>query len=224
MSNKSRKIRIVIADRREMFREGLRILLEQQPGFEVVADLDSGTRLPAVASEHRPEVILLHNRLRDQPGIEALREIAGLKLKSRPVLLTEAIEGTELIQALIWGACGLVHMSDETELLFKCIRSVAAGDFWFGHSVIANLVKNIRSLSDLVEKKTRQQSQSLTPRQRKIIEAIVSGSSNKDIAGEMSISERTVKYHLTRIFAKFGVSNRTELAQYALKNKVIPGI
>jgi two-component system nitrate/nitrite response regulator NarL len=224
MSNKPWKIRIIIADRREMFREGLRILLEEQPGFQVVADLASGAKLPAVAVEHKPDVILIHNRLRDQPGVEALREIAGLKLECRPVILTEAIDGTELIQALIWGACGLVHMNDEKELLYKCIHAVVSGDYWFGHNVITNLVKNIRALSDLVEKKTRQQSQSLTPRQRIIIEAIVSGSSNRDIAVQMSISERTVKYHLTRIFTRFGVSNRTELAQYALKNKVIPGI
>jgi len=224
MKKKSKLIRIIIADRKEMFREGLTLLLNKEPDFEVVADLDNGEKLPALAAEHHPDVIVLHQRLRGCSGIEALREIKELGLKVRPILLTDNIEDTELIQALIWGACGLVRMSNQTEMLLKCIRSVATGDYWFGHNVITDLIKNIQSLSDLVEKKTRQQSQSLTRQQIRIIEAIISGYSNKDIASELELSERTVKYHLTRIFAKFGVSSRIELAQYSLKNKVIPGI
>jgi len=224
MKRKAATIRIIIADRQEMFREGLSRLLDMQPDFSVVADLDDGERLRAMAEEHKPDVILLNHKLRKRSGIEALREIAALNLEVHPILLTEDIDGNELVQALIWGACGLVQKASETDLLFKSIRSVMAGDYWISHNMICDLIKNIQSLSTLVEQKTRKQAESLTLRQATIIEAIISGSSNKDIAGDLSLSERTIKYHLTRIFAKFGVSNRMELARYSLKNKVLPGI
>lgn len=195
-----------------------------EPDFNVETDLDDGEQLPAFVKEYNPDVLLLNHRLRKRSGIEALREIAAMKLQARPILLTEEIEGNDIIQALIWGACGVVQKDSETAMLFKSIRSVMSGDYWIGHTVTAELIDHLRSLSVLVEQKTRQQSESLTRQQTKIIEAIISGSSNKDIASDLSLSERTVKYHLTRIFSKFGVSSRTELARYSLNNKVLPGI
>lgn len=224
MNKKPLPIRIVTADRQEMFREGLRRLLDMQPDFNVVADTGDGESLPALIAEHKPDVLLFDHKLRKRSGIEALRDIAALNPEVYPILLTDAIDGSELIQALIWGACGLVQKKSETELLFKSIRAVMAGDYWIGHKLICTLIENIQSLSNLVEQKTRQQSENLTRQQARIIEAIISGSSNKDIANDLSLSERTVKYHLTRIFAKFGVSSRMELARYSLKNKVLPGI
>jgi len=217
-------IRLVIADRQDMFRDGLKRLLNMQLDFRVEADSNDGDRLPALVKEFKPDVLLFNHRLRKRSGIEALREISALEIPLHPVLLTEEIDGNDIIQALMWGTCGVVRKESDTSLLFKSIRSVMAGEYWIGHGVMADLIHYLRSLSSLVEQKTRQQSENLTAQQARIIEAIICGSSNKDIANDLSLSERTVKYHLTRIFAKFGVSNRMELARYSLKNKVLPGI
>ena len=91
-------------------------------------------------------------------------------------------------------------------------------DYWF-----RELVKNLQHLSKLIEKKNLIQTHNLTPQQLRIVQEIVNGCSNKDIAQDLSISERTVKYHLTRIFAKLGVSGRMELARFSIKNKISTG-
>jgi DNA-binding NarL/FixJ family response regulator len=213
--------RILIADRQDMFREVLRRLLESQAGFVVVADTDDGEQLTHLVSDLRPEVLLLDLKLRKRSGIEALREIAACRPEVRPIVLTDAIAQSEITQALLWGARGVVSKDSPTHLLFKSIRMVMAGEYWISHDEVAELVRNLRSLEALVEQSTQLQARSLSHQQQQIVEAIVSGCSNREIAQELSVSERTVKYHLTRIFSKFGVSGRMELARFTLKNRVV---
>jgi two-component system, NarL family, response regulator DegU len=213
--------RILIADRQNMFREVLRRLLDLQPDFSVVGDTDDGERLVQLVAEQKPDILLLDLNLRTRSGIEALQEISSQHTGVRAILLTDTVGAAAIPQALLCGASGIVRKDDPTHLLFKSIRSVAAGGYWINHDQVAELVDNLRSLSSIVEQKAQQQARNLSCRQQQIIEAIVAGCSNKDIAQEMLVSERTVKYHLTRIFEKLGVSGRMELARFSLKNKVV---
>jgi two-component system, NarL family, nitrate/nitrite response regulator NarL len=212
------EIRILLADRQELFRKALRRLLEQELDFKVLADTDDGEKLSHIVAEHKPDVLLMDIKLRKRSGIEVLREITV----TRPVLLIDAAEQSDITQALIWGAQGIIRKDAPTQLLFKCIRTVAAGQYWVSHDEIPDLVQNLRSLMDMVEKSTQMQTRSLSKQQRQIVESIVSGCTNREIAKELSISERTVKYHLTRIFSKLGVSGRMELARFSLKRNLIP--
>lgn len=211
-------IRVLIADRQEMFREALRHLLESESEFEIVADTDDGEQLVKLAATLKPDVLLLDLRLRRLSGMEAMREIAALKTGIRPILLTDTLEKSEIIQALLWGACGMVRKSDSGHLLFKSIRNVAAGEYWISRDRVGEIVKNLRSLATMVEQNAKVQANSLSRQQQQIVDAIAAGCSNKEIAGELSVSERTVKYHLTRIFGKLGVSGRMQLARFSLKN------
>jgi DNA-binding NarL/FixJ family response regulator len=213
-------IRILIADRQEMFREVLKRLLESESDFEVIADTDDGEQLIKLVLSFKPDVLLLDLKLRRLSGMDALREIAALKTSVRPILLTDALKKSEVIQALLWGACGVVYKSDPGHLLFKSIRNVASGEYWVSHDGIGELVKNLRSLTTKVEQNAKVQAGSLSRQQQQIVEAIAAGCSNKEIAEELSVSERTVKYHLTRIFGKLGVSGRMQLARFSLKNEV----
>jgi DNA-binding NarL/FixJ family response regulator len=213
--------RILIADRQDMFREVLRGLLASQPDFAVVADTDDGEQLPHLVSDHQPDVLLMDLKLHKRFGLDVLREIAARHADVRPIVLTEAIAQSLIVQALLWGARGVVQKNVSTNLLFHSIRMVMAGEYWIGHSGVAELVRRLRSMAALAEQSTQSQARTLSPQQRQIVEAIVSGYSNRDIAKELRVSERTVKYHLTRIFSKFGVSGRMELARYSLKHKVI---
>ncbi|HTY61355.1 MAG TPA: response regulator transcription factor [Acidobacteriota bacterium] len=213
-------IRILIADRQEMFREALKRLLESEQDFSVVGETDDGDRLTALAASQKPDVLLMDLNLRKRPGIEALREITG-NTGVRPLLLMDNPSNGEILQALLSGACGIVRKNVNTQLLFKAIRAVAAGEYWLSHAGISELVQNLRLLSTRVEQQARQQTSSLSVQQMQIVEAIAAGSSNKEIAQDLSLSERTVKYHLTRIFNKFGVSGRMELARFSLKNNLI---
>ena len=213
-------IRILIADRQEMFREALRRLLESETDFSVVGETDDGERLTALAASQKPDVLLMDLNLRKRPGIEALREMAG-NTGVRPLLLMDNPSNGEILQALLSGACGIVRKNVNTQLLYKAIRTVASGEYWLSHAGISELVQNLRLLSTRVEQQARQQTSSLSVQQMQIVEAIAAGSSNKEIAQDLSLSERTVKYHLTRIFSKFGVSGRMELARFSLKNNLI---
>jgi DNA-binding NarL/FixJ family response regulator len=213
-------IRILIADRQKMFRELLSRLLTTEEEFSVVGETDDGEELPDLAADLKPDVLLLETKLRRRSGIEALRQVT-IRTAARPILLVDAITSGEIIQALLWGARGVVRKSDATPLLFKSIRTVMAGEYWINHAGISELIRNLRSLSTNLEQQTALQTKTLSARQLRIVEEIVSGCSNKEIAQNLGVSERTIKYHLTRIFKKFGVSGRMELARYTLKNRLI---
>ena len=213
-------IRILIADRHAMFREALRRLLESEAEFAVVGETDDGERLANLVASVKPDVLLMDLNLRKRSSLEALREVAA-STEARPLLLIDSAASGEIIQALLWGARGVVRKSVATQLLFKAIRAVAADEYWLSHAGINELVQKMRLLATRVEQQTRLQTDVLSPHQLQIVEAIVAGCSNREIAQNLSLSERTVKYHLTRIFSKFGVSGRMELARFSLKNNLI---
>jgi DNA-binding NarL/FixJ family response regulator len=212
-------IRILIADRQDMFREVLRILLASQEDFAVVGDTDDAEELARLAVKHRPNVILLDLKLRNHSAIEALKLIAALKTDARPIILTDTIERSEIIDGLLCGARGVIRKEEPSQMLFKSIRAVAEGQYWVSRNGVIDLVKNLQSLTLKVAGNARKQTDSLSIHQQLIIQLILDGYSNKEIAQELSISERTVKYHLKRIFRKFGVSGRMELVQQTLKNR-----
>jgi DNA-binding NarL/FixJ family response regulator len=213
------KIRIAIADRQSMFREALQQLLAPEPDFEIVCSTDNGERLPALVAEFKPDVLLFETRLRKRSGIDALRDVFASGASVRPILLTDEIRTSEITRALLQGACGVVRKDTEIVILFKAIRAVSAGEFWLSHTGIFELVQNLRALELRVEQHSKYQIGSLSRQQQRIVEAIIGGSTNKEIAEELSLSERTVKYHLTHIFRRLGVSGRMELARFSLQNK-----
>lgn len=214
-------IRILLADRQDMFREVLKRLLELQPDFSIVGDTGDGQRLVQLVSECKPDVIVLDVKLHRRSGTDALQEIASLKIDTRAILLTDSIGPSEIVQALLLGVRGLVRKEDPTHLLFKSIRAVVAGQYWINHKGVSEIVQYLQMLAAMLDQKAQLQARNLSRQQQQVVEAILAGCSNKEIAQEMSISERTVKYHLTRIFEKFGVSGRMELASFSLKNKVV---
>jgi len=213
--------RILIADRQDMFREVLRRLAGAAAGLHRRGETDDGQKLVRLAAELKPDIILLDLKLHRLSGTEALHQIALLGTGIRAILLTDSIHTADIVQTLLWGVRGVVRKDDATHMLFKSIRAVKTGQYWINHEEVAEVVQRLRSMAEIIEENARSQAKNLSRQQQQIIEQIVAGCSNKEIAEEMSISERTVKYHLTRIFEKFGVSGRMELARYSLKNKVV---
>jgi DNA-binding NarL/FixJ family response regulator len=124
------------------------------------------------------------------------------------------------VQALRLGAHGIVLKESVTELLYKCIRAVMNGDFWVGHERISDLLQTLREL-ERAPRRAPTPASSLTLRERQVIGAIVDGATNKDIGKEFGLSEQTVKNHLSHIFDKLGVSNRLELALYAVHHHLL---
>ncbi len=221
MTKASQAVRILIADDHPIFRDGLRRLLEAEPKFRVVGEAADGSQAVEMARKLKPDILLLDLAMPRLPGLETLRELASAFVPVRTILLTAGIEKEQIAEALQLGARGVVLKESATELLFESIRTVVAGQYWVGREQVSDLVATLRSLMPVPREEAREKAFGLTPRELEIVSAIVTGCTNKDIAQKYSISEDTVKHHLTNIFDKLGVSTRLELALFAVNHHLL---
>ncbi|MFN2387493.1 MAG: response regulator [Thermoanaerobaculia bacterium] len=220
MSEKTEPIRILIADDHPIVRDGLRRLLETEPDFQVVGQAADGREAVKLVRDVQPDVLLLDLSMPRLPGLEVLRELSDSAASVRTILLAAAIEKEQIIEALQMGARGVVLKESATQLLFKGIRTVMAGQYWVGREKVSDLVAALRGLVASGGEKP-DKNFGLTRRELEIVSTIVAGYTNRDIAQKFSLSEDTVKHHLTHIFDKLGVSSRLELAMFAVNHRIV---
>jgi DNA-binding NarL/FixJ family response regulator len=215
-------VRIVIADDHTIFRDGLRRLLEAEPGMEVVGEAADGAEAVSQTRALTPDVLLLDLAMPRVPGMDAMRELSGngTGQHAKIIVLTAAVERIQIVQALQLGARGVVMKEAATQLLMKAIRTVMLGEYWIGREAVGDIVEFMRTNAS-GEKPSR--NYGLTKREMDILTTIVAGLSNKEIARKFSLSEDTVKHHLTNIFDKVGVASRLELALFAINNRLTEG-
>ncbi len=221
MATQGRPIQIVIADDHPIFREGLRRLIDAEPGFQVVGQAADGADALRCTRALRPEILLLDLAMPKIGGLEVLRELSEEQVDVKVILLTAQINAEETVEALQHGARGVVLKDSATQVLYKCVRAVMSGEYWVGHERLADIV---HLLADHRRRALAPPPASLlTARELQIVAAIVEGTSNKDISRQFGLSEQTVKNHLSHIFDKVGVSSRLELALYALHHGLVGG-
>ena len=208
-------VRIVIADDHPLFRDGLRTLLESDTRFAVVGEAGNALGAVEAVRQHNPDVLLLDLAMPGSSGLEALRILAADPPATRTIVLTAGIGRTETVQAVQLGASGVVLKADASTTLFESILAVVQGHFWLQSQQLPNQETALRkSLAPLTD---ADRDFDLSPREREIIVALADGLTNRDIADRFGLSEITVKHHLRSIFDKCGVSNRLELALFALR-------
>jgi len=216
-------ISIVISDDHALFREGLRKLLEAEPGMRVVGEAVDGEETLRIVGEVKPHVLLLDLSLPRLNGLEVLAELGKVGAQTRTIMLTAAIEREQVIEALQLGVRGIVLKHSALQLLLKCIRCVNEGQFWVGQESVSDLIHALRRMKPSHSASSATRTYGLSSREMEVVALIVAGYTNKDLARELGISENTAKHHLTNIFDKLGVSNRLELVLYAVDNGLVTG-
>ncbi len=214
-------IRLAIADDHTIVRDGLRRLLETQPDFTVVAEAADGIDALQRVGDTKPDVLLLDLTMPRMSGLEVVAELERIRSGVRTILLVAAIDRADTIKALQLGARGVVLKESATELLYKAIRSVMAGQYWVGRDMVSDLVQTLGQLSNAVAPPGGDNKFGLTRRELEVVALVVAGYKNKEIAGQYRLSEDTVKHHLTNIFDKTGASNRLELALFAMHHQLV---
>ena len=214
----ARSIRIVIADDQTIFRNGLRLILESDAALHVIGEASEPIAAVALVRQHKPDLLLIDLAMPNGGGLAALRDLARDPVQAtRTVILTGAIDRSDQMIAIQLGARGVLTKDVSTELLLKCVHCVVAGQCWLGHETVSDLVDAIV----LKPADHRPAKTTLTARELDIVAAIVDGASNREIADQFGLSPQTVKNHLSSIFDKLGVSNRLELALYAVNHRVL---
>ena len=213
--------RILLIDRHALVRAGLRLLLESQPGFEVVGEASDTTEALAIIAQAHPDIVLLEPAA-DGEHLEmgALAQLASAG-DVRLVLVTAIRDPQMHYQAIQMGAMGVVKKEEPPGVLMKAIQKVGSGEAWVDRSTMAGFIRKmsqarVRQFPDQEAGRI----ELLTKRERQVIELMGQGLKNRQIAERLSISEVTVRHHLTSIFSKLEVSDRLELMIYAFQNKL----
>lgn len=210
-------IKIMITDDHSMIREGLKNLLELEGDIEVIAEAENGEEcLEKLASGVKPDVLLLDINMPKMNGLQVLKNLKERKLKIKVLVLTVHNETEYLMKAVDIGINGYVLKDSESSELKKAITAIADGENYIQPSLIPALN------SKMIEKNEDElKIDSLTKRELQVLKEVAVGKFNRDIAKEMEISERTVKNHISSIFKKLDVTDRTQAAVFAIKNNLI---
>jgi two-component system, NarL family, nitrate/nitrite response regulator NarL len=232
------KIRIVVADDHPIFRDGLCRLLALEEDFEVVAQASDGAQVLEILQRVEPDILLLDLKMPGLDGLGTLQRLQAARNKTRVIVLTASDDKNEFVQAMKLGTSGIVLKQTATELLIKSIRKVHAGEIWLDSHTTAAVIRQFVANEEAPQapppppQMHQQQPSSggrererspLSQREREIVALVAQGFKNKEMAEKMFISEQTVKNHLHNIFDKLGVSDRLELALYAIHNNLHTG-
>jgi two-component system, NarL family, nitrate/nitrite response regulator NarL len=217
---KKATVRIVIADDHPIVRDGLKKLLLLEDDFEIVGEAGDGREVLSKVQEVDPDVLLLDLRMPNLDGLAALQALQQTNKRTRVIVLTASEDKNEFVQAMKLGCSGIVLKQTAPDLIVKSIRKVNSGEIWLDSHTTAAVMRQFStnldgSSSQSGNGKGRERSP-LSTREREIVALVAQGYKNKEMAEKMFISEQTVKNHLHNIFDKLGVSDRLELALYAI--------
>ncbi len=211
--------RVLIADDHTMFREGVRALLQGDERLQVVGEAADGVTVVRMVSQCKPDLLLLDMSMPRQDGMAVLEELAQSGLSVKVLVITAMIDSQGILRALQLGARGVLLKSETGRILLDSIHRVLAGGYWMGQEGVNSLVDLVRTLSERKDQGVTRFG--LTARELQVIASVVGGYSNLEIAQKFSISQQTVKHHLSHIFDKLGVYNRLELALFAINHHLI---
>ena len=213
------EIRILIVDDHEMVRNGLSVMMQREEDFTVVGEAQNGKEAVEMVSELRPDVVLMDLRMPEMDGVEAMRQIRAKQDDVKFLVLTTYDTDEYIFDAIQAGAKGYLLKDASREELFRAVRTVNRGDSLIEPAVVSRVLDRLTELS-------RRAAQgpdhlALSEREVEVLQLMARGSANKQIAGDLSITESTVKTHVANIFQKLEVSHRTEAVTKAISQGII---
>jgi NarL family two-component system response regulator YdfI len=216
------KIRVLVADDHLIVREGLRLILETEGGFELVGEAADGAEAVRLAGELLPDVVLMDLRMPGMDGLTAIERLQAEQPGVAVVILTTYNEDDLMVRGLRAGARGYLLKDASRETLFAAIRAAAHGEALLSPDILQRLVSRAEARQ---ERPVAGAATELTERELQILQAVARGERSKEIAFELGISERTVKAHLSSIYSKLGVDSRAAAiavaAQHGLLNDAL---
>lgn len=212
------KIRLLIADDHSMVRQGLKQILELEKDMCVVAQASNGDEAIAISRERRPDVILMDINMPGKNGLQAINELKHDSDCPKIIVLTIHEDREYLFKTLQMGAEGYVLKDAEPSVLIDAIRNVFEGQSYIQPNMTKELIKEFNRMT--LHEREKHDEINLTTREVEVLQLIAEGMINKEIAKQLYISEKTVKNHVSNIFKKLDVSDRTQAAIYAFKNNI----
>lgn len=219
MAIATKAIRIFVVDGHVLFRESLVALLSAQKDLEVVGQGGTAEESKPRLSASKPDIVLCEVRMDGQSGLDLLRDIPSLSPGTRAIALSATVGEADVVEAMRRGARGFLAKQCPVDLFLKCVRKVYGGEIWLNGrftEAVLHAFGNLQPPSKL-DGKTE-----LSRREMEVIQLVVQGYKNRDIAQKLFISEKTVKNHLSAIFNKLGVADRLELTLYAFERRLFP--
>jgi DNA-binding NarL/FixJ family response regulator len=204
-------VRLLISDDHPVVRAGLKGMLAGEPDFDVVGEATDGLETLEFAERLKPDVVLMDLRMPRMDGVHATRHVRDKLPNTRVLILTTYETDADIVKALEAGATGYLLKDTSSEDLFRAIRAAAAGESALAPAVASHLVRRMHHSEE----------ETLSAREIEVLELVARGTSNKEIAKELWISETTVKSHLLHTFEKLGVSDRTAAVTEAIRRKII---
>jgi DNA-binding NarL/FixJ family response regulator len=206
------RIRVLIADDHPVVRQGLRTFLDVQDDMEVVAEAADGMTAIERAAALAPDVILLDLKMPGLDGVGVLGELRNRGITARALILTSAAGADQVAPAMAAGAAGYLYKDVDPEALVRAIRTAADGNFVLAPEAAGPLTGPPAGQAGA------HGARALTGRERQVLALLARGRSNRDIASELGVSEKTVKTHVSSVLAKLGVQDRTQAALYAVRH------
>lgn len=207
-------IRVLIVDDQELVRAGIRLILSDEPDIEIAGERADGDEVVEAVGMLRPDVVLLDIRMRRMDGITALRFLRALDAPPPVLVLTTFSDDDVLWGALGEGAAGFLLKDSSAADVLRAVRLVAAGGAWVDPAVAGRLITAVRG-RPASDPDTRARAERLSAREVEVLRAVARGATNGEIAGELHVSERTVKAHIGSIFLKLGVRDRAAAIVFA---------
>jgi len=213
------EVRVVVVDDHDLFRTGLRNLLEEQ-GVNVVGEAENGQTAIRLASELAPDVVIMDLNMPGLTGVETTRKLAGIAPLTRVVVLPISADDEDVMNAVMAGACGYLLKDSSIQDLIAGIRAAAAGESLISPQIAGKLLQRLRSQSTSEDAAATIRAE-LSDREIEVLKLIANGKDTAQIARDLFISPKTVKNHISNILMKLQIENRIQAAVYAVRSGIV---